>query len=150
MNNSKINKIGVLTSGGDAPGMNAAIRSVVRSCIYNNVIPVGIHKGYKGLVRKDFETMQSHSVSKIIQMGGTILISSRLPEFATDKPELSVIDILQIGMPTESKTELRRLILQNAVTINENKATEPNQIISTDKPLFVRVGRKTFFKIVKK
>ncbi len=85
MNNSKINKIGVLTSGGDAPGMNAAIRSVVRSCIYNNVIPVGIHKGYKGLVRKDFETMQSHSVSKIIQMGGTILKSSRLPEFATDK-----------------------------------------------------------------
>ena len=85
MNNSKINKIGVLTSGGDAPGMNAAIRSVVRSCIYNNVIPVGIHKGYKGLVRKDFETMQSHSVSKIIQLGGTILKSSRLPEFATDK-----------------------------------------------------------------
>ena len=72
------------------------------------------------------------------------------PEFATDKPELSVMDILQIGMPTESKTELRRLVLQNAVTINNSKATEPNQIISTSKTLFVRVGRKTFFKIVKK
>lgn len=72
------------------------------------------------------------------------------PEFATDKPELSVMDILQIGMPTESKTELRRLVLQNAVTINNSKVTEPNQIISTSKTLFVRVGRKTFFKIVKK
>jgi len=72
------------------------------------------------------------------------------PEFTTAKPELSVLDILQIGMPTESKTELRRLVLQNAVTINDNKATEPNQIISTDKPLFVRVGRKTFFKVFRK
>ncbi|MBR2136179.1 MAG: 6-phosphofructokinase [Bacteroidales bacterium] len=85
MDNSKIMKIGVLTSGGDAPGMNAAIRSVVRSCIFNNIIPVGIYRGYKGLVRKNFVTMQSHSVSKIIQLGGTILKSSRLPEFATDK-----------------------------------------------------------------
>ena len=85
MDNNKIKKVGVLTSGGDAPGMNAAIRSVVRSCIYNNIIPVGIYRGYKGLVRKYFETMQSHSVSKIIQLGGTILKSSRLPEFATDK-----------------------------------------------------------------
>jgi len=72
------------------------------------------------------------------------------PEFTTAKPELSVIDILQIGMPTESKTELRRLVLQNAVTINDAKVADINQVLVTDKTLFVRVGRKTFFKIAKK
>lgn len=72
------------------------------------------------------------------------------PEFTTDKPELSVIEILQIGVPTESKTELRRLVLQNAVTINDEKATDVNQVLTTNEPLFVRVGRKTFFKIAKK
>ncbi len=71
------------------------------------------------------------------------------PEFTTDKPELSVIEVLQIGMPTESKTELRRLVLQNAVTINDEKVADINQIIPTNSTLFVRVGRKTFFKIVK-
>ncbi len=72
------------------------------------------------------------------------------PEFTTDKPELSVIEVLQIGMPTESKTELRRLVLQNAVTINDEKATDVNQVLKTNEPLFVRVGRKTFFKVFKK
>lgn len=72
------------------------------------------------------------------------------PEFTTDKPELSVIEILQIGVPTESKTELRRLVLQNAVTINDEKATDVNQVLKTNEPLFVRVGRKTFFKVFKK
>ena len=72
------------------------------------------------------------------------------PEFAIDKPELSIMEILQIGMPTESKGELRRLILQNAVTINDAKVADTNQIVSTNDTLFVRVGRKTFFKITKK
>ncbi len=70
-------------------------------------------------------------------------------EFATDKTTLSVLEILQIGMPTESKGELRRLILQNAVTINDAKTTDANQLLFTEKTLFVRVGRKTFFKLVK-
>ena len=87
----KLNRIGVLTSGGDAPGMNAAIRSVVRSAIYNNIQPVGIYRGYYGLVNRQFVTMQSHSVSKIISQGGTILKSSRLPEF--DKREYRDIAI---------------------------------------------------------
>ena len=72
------------------------------------------------------------------------------PEFTTDKPVLSVIEILQIGMSTESKTELRRLVLQNAVTINDQKTNDMNQILTTNEPLFVRVGRKTFFKIINK
>ena len=69
------------------------------------------------------------------------------PEFSTDKPELSVMEILQIGMESESKAELRRLVLQNAVTINDEKIGDINKLISTDKTLFIRVGRKTFFKI---
>lgn len=69
------------------------------------------------------------------------------PEFSTDKPELSVMEILQIGMESESKAELRRLVLQNAVTINDEKIGDINKLISTNKTLFVRVGRKTFFKI---
>ena len=77
----KITRIGVLTSGGDAPGMNAAIRAVVRTAIYNQTEVVGILRGYSGLLCKQFMGMQSHSVSKIISQGGTILKSSRCPEF---------------------------------------------------------------------
>ncbi len=79
--NAKIQRIGVLTSGGDAPGMNAAIRAVVRSAIFNHKEVVGIMRGYQGLLDKMFMSMQSHSVSKIISQGGTMLKSSRCPEF---------------------------------------------------------------------
>lgn len=76
-----INKIAVMTSGGDSPGMNAAIRAVVRSSIFYNREAVGIRRGYAGILDKKFQPMQSHSVSKIISQGGTILKSSRCPEF---------------------------------------------------------------------
>ena len=68
---SRIKKIGVLTSGGDAPGMNAAIRAVVRTAIFNNLEVVGVKQGYEGLIKGDFETMESYDVSNIIQKGGT-------------------------------------------------------------------------------
>ena len=73
--------IGVLTSGGDAPGMNAAIRAVVRTGIKNGFSVVGIKHGYRGLLAKDIEDMSLRSVSDIIQRGGTALFSSRCPEF---------------------------------------------------------------------
>ena len=78
-----IKKIAVLTSGGDAPGMNAAIRAVVRAGRYFNLEVVGIHEGYKGLVEggENYETMSRRSVTDIIARGGTILGSARLPEF---------------------------------------------------------------------
>jgi 6-phosphofructokinase 1 len=76
-----IKKIGVLTSGGDAPGMNAAIRAVVRTAIFHESKIVGIKRGYCGLIDKEFIPMESHSVSKIISRGGTILKSSRCPQF---------------------------------------------------------------------
>jgi len=82
---SKIKKIAVLTSGGDAPGMNAAIRSVVRTAIYHSLEVYGIFRGYEGLIDGEFQKMENHSVANIIQRGGTILKSARSKEFRTEK-----------------------------------------------------------------
>lgn len=78
-----INKIAVLTSGGDAPGMNAAIRAVVRSCSYYNLDCVGVYGGFQGLIEADFETLTARSVRNIINKGGTFLQSSRSLDFKT-------------------------------------------------------------------
>ncbi len=80
---SQIKKIGVLTSGGDSPGMNAAIRSVVRTCAYMKVDCVGIYRGYQGMIEGDFKPMDARSVNNIINKGGTILKSARCDEFRT-------------------------------------------------------------------
>ena len=80
---AKINTIGILTSGGDAPGMNAAIRAVTRSAIYNGLKVFGIYRGYKGLVTDEIIEFKSQNVSNIIQMGGTILKTARCKEFKT-------------------------------------------------------------------
>ena len=79
----KVTKIGVLTSGGDSPGMNAAIRAVVRTGIYNKLEVYGIMRGYSGLIEGDIMKMESKSVANIIQRGGTILKSARSKEFLT-------------------------------------------------------------------
>ena len=81
----KINRIGVLTSGGDAPGMNAAIRAVVRTTTYHNKIPVGIFRGYEGLVENDLKKLHARSVSRILGRGGTILKSARSKAFQTEE-----------------------------------------------------------------
>jgi 6-phosphofructokinase 1 len=79
----KMKKIGVFTSGGDAPGMNACIRAVVRAAIYHELEVFGIRYGYDGMIRGDIYQMKSHSVSNIVQRGGTILKSARSMEFMT-------------------------------------------------------------------
>ena len=78
-------KIGVLTSGGDAPGMNAAIRAVVRTACENGIKVYGVVRGYNGLINGDFIEMDLRSVSDIINRGGTILYSARSVEFATEE-----------------------------------------------------------------
>lgn len=78
-----INTIGVLTSGGDAPGMNAAIRAVVRTAIHNGINVKGIMRGYAGLLQEEIVDMESTSVSEIIHRGGTILYTARCQEFTT-------------------------------------------------------------------
>ncbi|MFP5079243.1 6-phosphofructokinase [Pedobacter sp. JCM 36344] len=80
---SKIKNIGVLTSGGDAPGMNAAIRAVVRAAIYYNLEVTGVLRGYEGLINGDFIEMDRKSVANIIQRGGTILKTARSDAFRT-------------------------------------------------------------------
>jgi len=78
---NKVNKIGVLSSGGDSPGMNAAIRAVVRTGIYNGLEVFGIMRGYSGMIENDIIPMHSRSVANIIQRGGTILKTARCKEF---------------------------------------------------------------------
>jgi 6-phosphofructokinase 1 len=78
-----IRKIGVMTSGGDSPGMNAAIRSVVRTCAYHDLECIGIYRGFQGLIEGDFKAMDARSVNNIINKGGTILKSARSQEFMT-------------------------------------------------------------------
>jgi len=81
----KINCIGVLTSGGDAPGMNAAVRAVTRAAIFNNIRVKAIYKGYKGLITGEIVEFKTQNVSNIIQQGGTILKTARCDEFMTAK-----------------------------------------------------------------
>ena len=89
----KVETIGVLTSGGDAPGMNAAIRAVVRTALANGVKVKGIKRGYHGLLNEDIIDMQRHDVSEIIQRGGTILGTARCPEFVTPEGQQKGADI---------------------------------------------------------
>ncbi|MCA5006362.1 6-phosphofructokinase [Sphingobacterium bovistauri] len=87
-----IKRIGVFTSGGDAPGMNAAIRAVVRTAIYNNIAVTGIYHGYQGMIEGSFIDMNRRSVSSIIQKGGTILKSARCLEFKTKEGRKQAYD----------------------------------------------------------
>ena len=89
----EIKTIGVLTSGGDAPGMNAAIRAVVRKAIANGVKVKGIKKGYQGLLNEEIIDLEKWSVSDIIQRGGTILGTARCSEFRTDEGQNKGVEI---------------------------------------------------------
>ena len=84
--------IGILTSGGDAPGMNAVVRAVVRTAIKNGFLVVGIKRGYSGLLNNDMYDMDLRSVSDIIQSGGTVLYSSRCPEFKEERNLKKAVD----------------------------------------------------------
>jgi 6-phosphofructokinase 1 len=95
----KVTKIGVLTSGGDSPGMNAAIRAVVRTAIYNGLEVYGIMRGFNGMVENDIVKMESRSVANIIQRGGTILKTSRCKEFyETEGRRLSYQNLKKHGI----------------------------------------------------
>ncbi|MDC6363582.1 MULTISPECIES: 6-phosphofructokinase [Flavobacteriaceae] len=91
---SEIKKIGVFTSGGDAPGMNAAIRSVVRTCAYLKIECIGIYRGYQGMIEGDFKALDARSVNNIINKGGTILKSARCEEFRTKQGRQKAYDQL--------------------------------------------------------
>ena len=86
-----IKRIGVLTSGGDAPGMNAAVRAVVRSCLYHGIEVYGIRRGWNGLIHGDVVKMDASSVSRTINRGGTILYTARSQEFMTEAGQLKAV-----------------------------------------------------------
>ena len=99
-----LKKIGIMTSGGDSPGMNAAIRAVVRTAIYHGIDVYGIRRGYQGMIEGDIYKMQTTDVANIIQRGGTILKSARSKEFMTDEGMQKAYDQLQ-------KHEIEALVL---------------------------------------
>ena len=80
-----VKKIAVLTSGGDSPGMNTALRAVVRTCAFNNIDCVGVSRGYQGLINDDIKSLKTRSVRGILNRGGTMLYSARSDEFRTVK-----------------------------------------------------------------
>ena len=90
-----VKTIGVLTSGGDAPGMNAAIRAVVRTALFNGIQVKGIYRGYHGLMTGEIRVLQSEDVSNIIQRGGTILKTARSLEFRTEEGRKHAFETLQ-------------------------------------------------------
>ena len=93
---TKIKNIGVLTSGGDAPGMNAAIRAVVRSGYYNGFNVFGISRGYEGLINGEIEKLEPRDVSGILQDGGTILKTSRCPRFLDKENRKRAYEICKV------------------------------------------------------
>lgn len=95
MTDKKVNRIGVLTSGGDAPGMNAAVRAVVRTGIYHGLEVYAIMRGYQGMIENDIVRMESRSVANIIQRGGTILKTARSKEFFTPEGRKKAYDNLK-------------------------------------------------------
>ena len=92
---SEIKSIGILTSGGDAPGMNAAIRAVTRSAIFAGFRVFGIYRGYRGLITDEIEEFSTQNVSNIIQRGGTILKTARCKEFETAEGRQCAYDVLR-------------------------------------------------------
>lgn len=93
MNNIK--SVGILTSGGDAPGMNAAIRAVTRAAIYAGFKVFGIYRGYRGLIYDEIEEFSTQNVSNIIQRGGTILKTARCQEFQTSEGRQCAYDVMK-------------------------------------------------------
>ena len=96
MSTPAVKRIGVLTSGGDAPGMNAAIRAVVRACIYEDIECIGIRRGYNGLINQDIKKMEESDVVHIINRGGTVLYSARSMEFMTPEGQQRAVDTCKL------------------------------------------------------
>jgi 6-phosphofructokinase 1 len=92
---TQIKNIGLFTSGGDAPGMNAAIRAVVRAALYHDIEVTGIRRGYHGMIRGEFTPMNRKSVSNIIQRGGTILKTARSDQFKSPEGRKKAYDLLK-------------------------------------------------------
>ncbi len=137
---NKIKNIGILCSGGDSPGMNCAIRAVVRTSIYNEIKPFGIMKGYSGLLEENIKLLDASSVGNIMQRGGTILHTSRCQEFykeETRKKAASIInknkiDALVVIGGNGSFNGAWALYSEHKIPVVGIPATIDNDITGTD------------------
>ena len=135
--------IGILTSGGDAPGMNAAIRAVTRSAIYKGLQVKGIYRGYKGLITGEIKEFKTENVSNIIQLGGTILKTARCQEFRTpegrqiayETMKREGIDALVVIGGDGSLTGARLLAQEFDVPCIGLPGTIDNDLYGTDTPI---------------
>jgi 6-phosphofructokinase 1 len=140
---SDIKTIAVLTSGGDSPGMNAAVRAVVRTAWAYDVEVYGVYHGYQGLIEDEFEKLGTHSVSNIIQMGGTFLKSARSQEFRTEEGRAKAaanlkkynIDALVCVGGDGTFTGANILSKEHGVSVVGIPATIDNDIIGTDETI---------------
>ena len=153
-----IKSIGILTSGGDAPGMNAAIRAVTRSAIYNGFTVKGIMRGFKGLVFNEIVEFKSQSVSNIIQLGGTILKTARSEEFKTvegrkaayDNMVAAGIDALVVIGGDGSLTGAGLFAEEYNVTIVGLPGTSDNDLGGTDSTIGYDTALNTIMESVDK
>lgn len=154
----KIKCIGILTSGGDAPGMNAAIRAVTRSAIYNGLQVKGIYRGYRGLVTNEIKDFKSEDVSNIVQRGGTILKTARCKEFTTpegrkqayDNMKAHGIDALVVIGGDGSLTGARIFAEEYDVTCIGLPGTIDNDLFGTDTTIGYDTALNTIMECVDK
>ncbi len=151
-------KIAILTSGGDAPGMNACIRAVVRTARYKGIEVAGINRGYQGLIENDFVHLDSSSVSNIIQRGGTILKSSRSEEFRSKEGRVkaanNLIDnriegLIAIG-GDGTFTGAKLLIEEHGIPILGIPGTIDNDLFGTDNTIGYDTALNTVVEAVDK
>ena len=134
-----VKRIGVLTSGGDAPGMNAAVRAVVRTCLYHGIEVYGIRRGWNGLIHGDVVKMDASSVSRTINRGGTILYTARSKEFMTEEGQrravstckfLGLDSIIAIG--GDGTFRGARALSKYGINVTCIPATIDNDIVCTN------------------
>lgn len=135
----EIKRIGVLTSGGDAPGMNAAIRAVVRTCLYKGIECVGIRRGYNGLINGDIVKMDTSSVTHIINRGGTILYTARSDEFRTPEGQKRAADTCRflgldgiVAIGGDGTFRGAEALSKHGISVVGIPATIDNDIVCTD------------------
>ena len=139
----KVKTIAVLTSGGDSPGMNAAVRAVVRAAAQSEINVYGVKHGYFGLIHDEFVEMDTHSVSNIIQRGGTILKSARSEEFRTEEGRTKAaenlknygVDALVVIGGDGTFTGANKLSKEHGINVVGVPATIDNDIIGTDETI---------------
>jgi 6-phosphofructokinase 1 len=136
---SAVKRIGVLTSGGDAPGMNAAIRAVVRASMYRGIECIGIRRGYNGLISGDFLRMNAENVSHIINRGGTILYTARSDEFRTVEGQLRAAGTCRllgldgiVAIGGDGTFRGAEALSKHGVSVVGIPATIDNDIVCTD------------------